>query len=62
MRESGTTPASHMTPITSEAARQQAEDKARKERQRRAEAQARKEKQKRKAASSARKANRKNRK
>jgi hypothetical protein len=61
-REGGTTVASHMTPITSEAARQQAEDKARKERQRRAEAQARKEKQKRKAASSARKANRKKRK
>jgi hypothetical protein len=59
MRDGAASPASHMTPITSEATRQQAEDKTRKERQRRAEAQARKEKQKRKAASSARKANRK---
>ncbi len=44
---------------SSEVARQQAEDQARKERQRRAEAQARKEKQKRKAVSASRKANRK---
>lgn len=59
MRERGDIRGGPMTPLASQAALQQTEDKARKERQRRAETQARKEKQKRKASSAARKANRK---
>lgn len=59
MRERGVILDSPMAPLAAQAAPQQAEDRARKERQRRAEAQARKEKQKRKASSAARKANRK---
>lgn len=58
-RERGMSPGGPGAPLAGQAARQQAEDKARKERQRRAEAQARKEKQKHKATSASRKANRK---
>lgn len=57
--ERGVTPGGSVPPLANQAAQQQAQEKARKERQRRAEAQARKEKQKRKEASATRKANRK---